>query len=186
MGERPSRSLKALPQKHVKGDMAEAMVERSKEVLSRAKVDLSTVRADLVTARADLALEKQRREAKVIETKKELADVEKRAEEAIIKYKASKINFVTEMAWAVVDFCKSKEFFAIYQAFDQKAFKKGFDMGMSECGATIMDHHTGLDLTFLDEEGEFEGEPSTATAKAPLAEPVPGPKLVCANLVCYP
>lgn len=82
---------------HRRANAIEAMVERSKEVLSKAEVDLAIARADLATMRGDLALEKQRREAEVIEAKRELANMEKRVEEAVVKYKTFK-DFITRMA----------------------------------------------------------------------------------------
>lgn len=36
-------------------------------------------------------------------------------------------------------------------------------MGLFECRAVIMDHYKGLDLTFVDE----EGEPTIVAIKAP-------------------
>lgn len=48
----------------------------------------------------------------MIAAKKELTDMEKRAKEAIVKCKASK-DFAIKMAWAVANFYKSKEFFAV-------------------------------------------------------------------------
>lgn len=59
---------------------------------------LAWVEIDLAKVKADLALKKERREAKVVKAKKELTEMEKRAEEkAMGKYKAS-TNFTAKQA----------------------------------------------------------------------------------------
>lgn len=68
--------------------------------------------ADLARVKADWAFRKEKMELEVEKAKVDLSK-EKEAEEAIEKYKASEY-FTVEKAWVVVDFCKSKEFFANY------------------------------------------------------------------------
>lgn len=145
--------------------IVEAAFEHLKEPLSKVEVDW--------------ALEKEKIKLEVAKARVELAEVKK---EAMEKYKAS-LDFVTEKAQRVVDFCKSVEFFIDCWSFSQVAFKKGFDLGKVKCWSLIMDDHQGLDQTFLDDEGESEGEPFIDAAEVHLVKPVATSKPILADLV---
>lgn len=108
--------------------MVEAISECLREALAKVEIDFAIARADLVEAKIDLALEKGRREVKIVKAKEELAKVKKEAEEVVDKYKASK-DFMVEKAQVVVVFQTLEEFYNDHLAFNQEAFKKGYELG---------------------------------------------------------
>lgn len=76
------------------------------------------------------------------------------------------------MAYVVVAFWASKEFFDACITFNHEVFIKGYELERLECWSQVTEHYQGLDLSFLDER-EFEGEPfdGVATLLAPTKVP---------------
>lgn len=110
-------------------------------------------------------------ELEVSKTRMELAKARKKAVEATKWYKVFE-DFTTEKARAVVDFHKSKDFFADYWAFGQETYEKGFRTRELESQNAILNHFHGIYLSFLDEV-EPGDESTDATTEAPSVEPMP-------------
>lgn len=60
----------------------------------------------------------------------------------------------------MVVFHTSLEFYTNRHALSKEAFKEGYKLSKFDYLTQVMIHHLGLDLAFLDEQEEFEGEPS--------------------------
>lgn len=79
------------------------------------------------------------------------------------------------MAHAVATFYASKEFFNVRITLSHEAFMKSHELGMLEYRSQVIEHHQGLDLSFLNE-GESKGEPSDeATTPSTLVKVMPAP-----------
>lgn len=71
----------------------------------------------------------------------------------------------------MANFHKSEEFFVDCQTFSLEAYKEGFKTRELKCRNAVLDHFPGINLNFLDEKEELEGEPIDAVVEAPSVDP---------------
>lgn len=130
----------------------------------------------LAWAEADLVLERKRREVEVAKTKEELAEVEKKTKEKAMDVYNVSTNFMAKKAWAVVVFHMPEELYTDCHQFSKEAFHASFNLGKDDYHTQVMNHHPGLDLSFLDkEELVREHSPKHKEVATPIIMPKPPP-----------